>query len=163
MSSTGPPSKPPRVLGHPRKGSAPLDTSCPSNYSSGCRKHRGRPCRKRGVPLSVAEKQQRQRCAHTTTAPPSSTAPAPEVLPVFGTLSSTGITLGAPRGSRPAYAWTSHSLHMALASSVLPALSPRALIEHSHYRMGCWSPSERQEGSRAGMQLPLKAVKDPSL
>lgn len=144
MSSTSPPSEPhPRVPGDPRETSAPLDTGCPSNYSSGCRKRRGRPCRKRGVPLSMTEKQPRQRCAHTTAAPPSSRAPAPEVLLVFGTLSS--ITLGAPRGSRPAYVWTSQSLHMALASSVLPALSPRALPGHSRCRMGCWSPSERQE------------------
>lgn len=76
------------------------------------------------MPLSVTAKQPRQRCAHSTAAPPSSTAPAPRVLPVLGTLSSAGITLGAPRGSSPAYAWTSPSIHTALASPVLPAPSP---------------------------------------
>lgn len=76
---THPASLPPRVPWHPREGSAPLDTDCPSNYSSGCRKRRGRPCRKRGVPLWVTEKQPAEVCRHQY-GPAEQQSPGPRAI-----------------------------------------------------------------------------------
>lgn len=134
-------------------------TGHPSNYSRRCRKRRGCRCRKRGVPPSVADKQPRQRCA-TAPRPRRAAEPCPRATPGHRHPEQHCHHPWCPQRSQACLCvGLTQSSH---GPGIICAPSPRALPGHTRCRMGCCSPSESQESSRGGMQLPLKAVKDPS-